>query len=173
MYLCETLHPAIERQSTQLRKCISLEKRVAITLWCFSTPSEYRTIAHLFRVSPGSVCRIVHETYRAIGNIMLNIYIQFPTCQELERAVQGFKSKWGFPQCAGAIDGSHIPIAALENNHTDYYNHKGWYSIIIQGVVDHDYIFQDICIGWPGSVHDARIFASSSISKEIAFRWKT
>ena len=66
-------------------------------------------------------------------------------------------------QCAGAIDGSHIPVRAPTLNHTDYYNRKGWYSIIIQAVVDHNYIFQDVCIGWPGSVHDAWVFANSAL----------
>ena len=50
---------------------------------------------------------------------------------------------------------------------TDYYNHKGWYSIILQGVVDHSYQFMDINVGWPGSVHDARVFAHSSVYKKI------
>lgn len=67
----------------------------------------------------------------------------------------------------GAIDASHIPIAAPELNHSDYYNRKGWYSMVIQAVVDHQYVFRDICVGWPGSVHDARIFANSSVYKRI------
>ena len=58
-------------------------------------------------------------------------------------------------QCVGAIDGSHIPIAGTAMNHTDYYNRKGWYSVILQGVVDHSYRFLDINVGWPGSVRDA------------------
>ena len=98
---------------------------------------------------------------------MLEKYIRFPTGEDLTNVINGFESKWGFPQCVGAIDGSHIPIAAPKLNHTDYYNRKGWYSMILQGVVDHDYLFRDICVGWPGSVHDARVFASSSIVKRI------
>ena len=167
LYLCQTVQHIIGRNTTQLRKCISTEKRVAITLWCLSTPSEYRSIAHLFGVSRGSVCRIVQETCSAIVSTMLEKYIRFPTGEDLTNVINGFKSKWGFPQCVGAIDGSHIPIAAPELNHTDYYNRKGWYSMILQGVVDHDYLFCDICVGWPGSVHDARVFASSSIVKRI------
>ena len=50
-------------------------------------------------------------------------------------------------------------------NHTDYYNRKGWYSVILQGVVDHRYLFRDINIGWPGSVIDARVLANSSVFK--------
>ena len=43
------------------------------------------------------------------------------------------------------------------------YNRKGWYSILVQAVVDHDYLFTDLYIGWPGSVHDARVLANSGI----------
>ena len=84
--------------------------------------------------------------------------------QPLNEVVDGFKNKWGFIQCVGAIDRSHIPVSPPALNHTDYYNRKGWYSIIIQAVVDHRYLFRDIiCVG---CVHDARVFANSGIYKK-------
>ena len=166
-YLCEKLRPAIIRQNTHLRKAISVEQRVAITLWCLATPCEYRTVAHLFGVARSTVCTIVHYTCLAITNSLLKIYISFPTGESLKTVINGFEHKWGFPQCVGAIDGCHVPISAPLMNHTDYYNRKGWYSMIIQAIVDHDYIFRDICVGWPGSVHDARVFANSLIYKKI------
>lgn len=81
----------------------------------------------------------------------------------LAGVVQGFRKKWNVPQCAGAIDGSHIPVRPPACNHTDYYNRKGWYSVILQAVVDHDYLFRDVMVGWLGSVHDARVLANSKI----------
>ena len=63
----------------------------------------------------------------------------------------------------GAIDGSHIPVRPPAMNHTDYYNRKGFYSVILQGVVDANYLFEDIYVGWPGSVHDSRVFVNSSL----------
>ena len=60
----------------------------------------------------------------------------------------------GFPQCVGAIDICHVPISAPLMPHTNYYNGKGWYSMVIQAIVDHGYIFRDICVGWLGSVHE-------------------
>ena len=69
--------------------------------------------------------------------------------------------------CIGAIDGSHIPICGTVMNHTDYYNCKGWYYVILQGIVDHSYHFIDINVGWPGSVHDAHVFAHSSLYSNI------
>ena len=48
-------------------------------------------------------------------------------------------------------------------NHTDYYNRKDWYSIVLQGVVDHEYMFRDVYVDWPGSMHDACVFANSQV----------
>ena len=57
-------------------------------------------------------------------------------------------------------------------NHTDYYNRKGFYSVNVQAVVDHNLLFTDLYIGWPGSVHDARVLVNSALysrcsSKEL------
>jgi hypothetical protein len=41
-------------------------------------------------------------------------------------------SRWG-----PAIDGSHIPIKAPYLFPVDYFNRKGFYSIVLQAVVDH------------------------------------
>ena len=60
IYLCDKLRPVISCQDTRFRKCISTEKRVALTLWCLATPTEYRTLAHLFGIARSTVCMIVH-----------------------------------------------------------------------------------------------------------------
>ncbi len=77
--------------------------------------------------------------------------------------MKGYQETWGFPNCGGAIDGTHIPIIAPVDSHGDYLNRKGYYSLLLQGVCDHKYIFRDINIGWPGRVHDARVFANSEL----------
>ena len=123
---------------------------------CYTLRISYST--PLFGVSRSTVCTIVHSTCQAIENNLLRKYVKFPTGDALKDVICNFESKWGFPQCVGAIDGSHIPISAPLQKHTDYYNRKGWYSMVVQAVVDHDYLFRDICVGCPGSVHDARIF---------------
>ena len=106
-----------------MRRSISVERRVAITIWCLATPAEYRTVAHLFGVARRStVCEIVHTTCTAIAERLLSTYISW-----LDNVVDNFMTKWGVPQCVVAIDGCHIPIAAPIDNHTDYYNRKGWY----------------------------------------------
>ena len=106
---------------------------------------------------------IVQDTCKAIVEVLFKKYISFPRGQALTDVIEGFKTKWGMIQCAGSIDGCHIPIMPPAHNHTDYYNRKGWYSMLLQAVVDHDYLFTDMCSGWPGSVHDARVCVNSAI----------
>ena len=167
VYLCEQLASSLHRQDTVLRRAISVGKRVAVTLWCLATPCEYRTIAHLFGIARSTVCEIVNETCALIVTTLLHKYICFPTDEKLDKLVDTFKHKWSVPQCVGAVDGCPIPVASPAMNLTDYYNRKGWYSIILQGVVDHSYRFIDINVGWPGSVHDSRVFSHSTIFKRI------
>ncbi|XP_065893423.1 uncharacterized protein [Dysidea avara] len=139
-YICDSLKPFIKQQDTKFRKAICTEHRVAITLWCLAT------------------CAIV--------TTLMSQYITFPKGDDLKEVITGFRQKWGFVQCAGAIDSTHIPVRAPAMSHTDYYNRKGWYSIIVQGVVDHNYLFRNVYCGWPGSVHDARVLANSALYRK-------
>ena len=42
-----------------LQKSLSIEWRVAITLWCLATPTEYQSIAQLFGIVHLTICEIV------------------------------------------------------------------------------------------------------------------
>ena len=163
-YLCSKLRPAIKKRNTVLRAAICVEQRVAVCLWCLASSVEYRTVAHLFGISVASVCLIVRNVCKAIVQVLMPKYIRLPkTENELSDVVAGFNDMWGFPNCCGAIDGSHIPISAPCQLRTDYYNRKGWYSVVLQSLVDDKYRFMDMYVGWPGSVHDARVFANSDL----------
>ena len=96
---------------------------------------------------------------------LLPKYITFPQGDELQRVVEGFKNKYRFPQCVGAIDGSHIPIISPNEFLDDYFNRKGWHSVILQGTMNHLGMFTDINIGWPGRVHDARVSSNTKMSR--------
>lgn len=140
-----------------------MEKRVAITLWRLGTNQEYRSVAHLFGVGISSVCNIVHEVCTAIVDCLLDKYITLPRGERAMEVVQGFEEVWGFPQCFGAIDGSHIPILAPHDSATDYYNRKRYHSVVLQALVNHEYLFMNTYVGWPGSVHDAHILSNSQV----------
>jgi len=67
---------------------------------------------------------------------------------------------------ASAIDGTHILVIRPHGSPSDCYNHKGFYSVIIQAVMDFRGLFLDAYIGWPGKTHDARVFSNSSVYRK-------
>ena len=44
---------------------------------------------------------------RAIIDQLAKVYIKMPTGNELKEMITCFKEKFGFPNCGGALDGSH------------------------------------------------------------------
>ena len=165
VYVCDEIRSIIEKEDTVMRKSIPVEQRVALTLWFLATNADYRTIGHLFGVSKPTVCVVTKEVCAAIVKSLLPKYIRVPTGDGLKAVVEGFRDKLGFPQCAGVIDGTHIPIVSPVECPADYYNRKGWHSIIMQGMVNHVGHFTEIYVGWPGRVHDARVFVNSTLYK--------
>ena len=84
----------------------------------------------------------------------------------LRQIIEGFENRWGFPQVVRAIHGTHIPVSKPNDSPSNYYNRKGFYSIIMQAVVDNNGLFLDSYIGWPGKVHDSRVLINSTFYKK-------
>lgn len=68
---------------------------------------------------------------------------------------------------SGAIDGSHIRINKPGEDPDSYINRKQYFSIHLQGTVDHRMRFLDVFIGYPGSVHDARVLKNSPLRNDL------
>ena len=128
-FLCTQLQSHLQRKHL-VRMPLSVEERVAITLWRLGTTIEYRTLGHLFGVGLSTVCVAVHEVCTTIVDVLCHRYIRIPTGEDALKVVDVFLHTWGFAQYFGAIDGSHIPILTPKEDPLDYYNRKGHHSIV-------------------------------------------
>lgn len=162
MELCDMLRPVLERQTTNMRAPISVEKQLAIAIWKLATPDSYRSVAECFGVGRSTVSRIVMEVCQALYDVYHHV-VQLSRPQEV---MKGFALK-GFPHCLGAIDATHIPIIAPAHRATEYINSRGYYSMVLQALVNHEGRFTDVYAGRSGKVHDASIFRSSPLFRAM------
>ncbi|XP_075753241.1 uncharacterized protein LOC142818308 [Pelodiscus sinensis] len=151
--LCSWLAPALQRSTTRLRAPIPVDKRVAIAIWKLATPDSYRSVAHQLGMGRLTVGAVVTQVVHAINDILFQQVIRL---QDVDATVAGF-SVLGFPNCGGTLDATHIPIRAPECQAAHFINSTGYFSIMLQALVDHRGHFTDIYTGWSGRALDARI----------------
>ncbi|CAN7991507.1 unnamed protein product, partial [Ixodes hexagonus] len=154
---------SMERQGTNMRQAIPLHKRVAIGMYRLANSAEDRTVANLFGVSRSSVSIIFREFCDVVRRELEPRFVKFPRADELEDHMPRFTAVTGFPQGVGALDGCHIEICPPKDNAADYHNYKGWYSMILLAVVDHDYKFLYTNVRSPGRNHDSAVFRKSRL----------
>ncbi|KAG6928786.1 hypothetical protein G0U57_007476, partial [Chelydra serpentina] len=160
--LCELLSCALKCQDTRMRAALTIQKRVAIALWKLATPDSYRSVANHFGVGKSTMGVAVMQVAHAIVDLLLSKVV---TLGDVQVIIDDF-SAMGFPNCGRAIDGTHIPILGLDHQGSQYINHKGYFFMVLQALVDHKGRFTNINVRWPGKVHDARVFKNSGL-----FRW--
>lgn len=89
------------------------------------------------------------------------------TPEEWSSIAKQFETMWNFPHCAGSMDGKHIILQSPRCSGSDYYNYKGFFSIVLFAVVDAKYnlIFADV--GCQGRISDGGVFRNTEIYRRM------
>lgn len=141
---------------------VPVAKKLLSTLWLLGNKESFRGVADRFDLNKGFLHGIVLEVCSGLKAVRPQ-FIAWPTREEQAQIAQRFLRKTGFPGIVGCIDGSHIPIPGPSDHRAAYVNRKGFPSIQVQAVCDDNLRFLDVFAGWPGSVHDARVFRNSPL----------
>ncbi|XP_011164982.1 putative nuclease HARBI1 [Solenopsis invicta] len=147
---------------------VNASKKLLFTIWVLAKQESFLATGDRFGLPKSTG----HNIFRSIITILSNImplYVKWLDANEYLISCNIFENRSrGFQGVIGAIDGCHIPCKQPIRNPHDYYNRKGFHSIILQGVCNHRGKFIDCFIGLPGRMHDARVFRQSPLFQNIS-----
>ena len=142
---------------------------IAIALRRLSSGDNARSVAKLFGVSAQTVGRCTNKFVKALLNVLRPLYLKWPTVTERQIERKGFEEIQGFKNCIGAIDCTHVYMKLFaKNKATDYCDRTGFFSTVMQAVVDSKMGFLNVAVGFPGSIHDTRIINNTSFWRKRA-----
>ena len=166
--LLNLIHDRIKKRTTNMREPIDPGMRLAITLRYLASGDSYHSLEFNFRVPHNTISGIVTETCQALYEELNREFLPCPTSEDKWLDVaRGFARRWQFHNCVGALDGKHVRIKAPNKSGTVFYNYKGYFSLVLFGLVDADYNFLYIDVGRQGSASDGGIFKSCSLRRRF------
>ena len=148
-----------------MRKPVTVESQVAVTLYYLSDEGRLRKVANAFGLSRSCCSIIVRRVSFVITKHLGPLYVKLPMTEgSVKEKVSKFFNTFSVPQCLGAIDGTHIEIKQPLLNSSDYINRKSHFTLNLHSLCDYRCCFMNVVIKWPGSVHDTSMFANSRLN---------
>ena len=146
-----------------MRQPIAADKNLAVTLRFLATGESYESLMYQFRIHRTTIGRFIPQVSRAIYAALKDEYLKVPsTEQEWEFIADETFKRWNFPNAFAAADGKHIALFHPVGSGSEYYNYKGFYSLVLLAFVDYDYKFLLIDVGCQGRISDGDVFSNSA-----------
>jgi len=138
--------------------------RFAAAILRLASGESYRAIGRQLGIADSSVSDAIAEVCQRLVDVR-DTYVRWPsTADDRKLAAEAFAPDGiGLNRCIGAIDGSLIPVQIGTLDPVSYISRKKRMSIQLQAVVNNGGIFTDVFVGFPGSVHDARVLSNSEL----------
>lgn len=148
---------------------LSPEMQVLVALRFYASGCFQIVAGDTLNIHKSTCSRAIHRVSAALRR-RLGRWVAYPSQREADAQKVHFFYVAGFPNTFACIDGTHIPIQSPNENEDDYVNRKGWHSINVQLVCDHDTKIINCVVRYPGSAHDARILTESMFYRDFESR---
>jgi len=149
----------VDSYGLQSTSQMSSVEALAKFLWIVGAPQPVRQAEDRFRRSMETISRTFNSVLTSI--IRLAHYIIKPRDPEFTEVHPMLENPnfWPhFKNCIGAIDGTHVKLVVGKSKRIQYLNRNNETSQNVHAVCDFDMRFTFVLSGWPGSVHDMRVF---------------
>ena len=141
------MRPFITKQTTKFRTPIPADERLAITLRYLATGETYESLMYQFRIHGTTISHVIQKICSAIYEVLQPDYIKLPPSPQEWKAIadEGYRRS-NFPNCFGAADGKHVEVLKPKHSGFDFYNNKGFFSVVLWAFVDYDYCFWQLML---------------------------
>jgi hypothetical protein len=156
-------------------KSASIEA-LGMFLWMVGAPQSVGQAEDRFERSLGTVHSMFHRVLKSVVKLAADIirpndpnfntmhdrlrnprfYPYFKDC--IDDRLRNPRFYPYFKDCTGAIDGTHVPCMVSSDKFVQHLCRKGMTTQNVLAVYDLDMRFTFVLAGWPGSVHDMRVF---------------
>lgn len=142
-------------------RLLSVEKQVAIALRRLASGESQVSVGIAFGVGQSTVSQVTWRFVEALEERAKH-HLKWPDSCRMEEIKSKFETLFGLPNCCGAIDASHIimTLPAVQTS-DDWCDQENNYSMLVQGIVDHEMRFIDIVTGWPGGMNVSKLLKFS------------
>ncbi|XP_068250352.1 putative nuclease HARBI1 [Palaemon carinicauda] len=160
--------PRIIKQHTFFRDPLEPGMKLALTLRHLASGNKYASMKFGWRVPHNTQSLVVREVCQAIIDEYLDEVLVCPSTPDGWRSIADkFFQRRNFPHTCGALDGKHVACRCPAKSGSQYFNYKGFYSIVLMALADADYKFIWADVGGTGSASDAQIYNDCEL-KECA-----
>jgi hypothetical protein len=128
-------------------------------LWICGAPQSMRQAENCFCRSTYTRSKKFNEVLLSVNKLAADIIkpkdLEFGT---IHQRLQSPRFSLFFDKCIGAIYGTHIPVVVPTTETVQHTGRHGYTSQNVLAVCDFDMRFTFVVVGWPGSIHDIRVF---------------
>jgi hypothetical protein len=151
-------------QDTNMRSVVPVQVKVAVSISRLATCNSMQNIADLYRIGLSTSQLAVSQFTNAVRLLLLKKYIRWPFTTTMNKFAREFENIHRIPYgwCGGRFTHTNCRTRL---HAADYYNRKGFHSILLQGVVSSKCLFWDFDIGWAGSMYDANLWEKTTIGQ--------
>ena len=135
-YLSDLMRGDLER-GTNKETALSVEQQVMIALRFYGSGSHLQVVGDTMGFDKSTVSRVIDRVTDSLV-AMKDDFISWPDNQRKNVIRAGFYEKAGFPNVVGCIDGTHIRITGPSIDEPAFVNRKGFHSINVQAICDHE-----------------------------------
>jgi hypothetical protein len=146
------------------KRQVPVRIQLAVFLMRLGSKETNLELSNRCGLSDGVIVAILRRVSFVLCETLKSQYVKWPDGPAKTRIKAAFLEQYGLPDVIGVLDGSHFPLLeAPRKDPETYFTRKKRYAVHGQATCDDTGTITSFEIGWPGSVHDSKVFHASPL----------